>query len=84
LKKLYRDNFAEADAVLAVVHALYDAADEDSATGGPDLTRRIYPVITSVTTDGFRRLPDDEVATITEQVVAERMTSPGGPQAPLH
>jgi proteasome beta subunit len=83
LKKLYRDDFAEADAVLAVVHALYDAADDDSATGGPDLTRRIYPVITSVTTDGFRRLPDEEVATITEQVVAERMTSPGGPQAPL-
>jgi proteasome beta subunit len=83
LKKLYRDDFAEADAVLASVHALYDAADDDSATGGPDLTRRIYPVITAVTADGFRRLADDEVATITEQVVAERMTSPGGPQAPL-
>jgi proteasome beta subunit len=66
-----------------VVHSLYDAADEDSATGGPDLSRRIYPVITSVTADGFRRLPDDEVATITEQVVAERMAHPGGPQAPL-
>ncbi|HWA65894.1 MAG TPA: proteasome subunit beta [Mycobacteriales bacterium] len=84
LKKLYRDDFTEADAILASVHALYDAADEDSATGGPDLTRRIYPVITTVTADGFRRLGDDEVASITEQVVAERMTSPGGPQAPLH
>ncbi|HEX3706819.1 MAG TPA: proteasome subunit beta, partial [Mycobacteriales bacterium] len=83
LKKLYRDDFSEPDAVLAVVHSLYDAADEDSATGGPDLSRRIYPVITSVTADGFRRLPDDEVATITEQVVAERMAHPGGPQAPL-
>ncbi|HVW80225.1 MAG TPA: proteasome subunit beta [Mycobacteriales bacterium] len=83
LKKLYREDFTEADAILASVHALYDAADEDSATGGPDLTRRIYPVITTVTADGFRRLSDEEVATITEQVVAERMTSPGGPQAPL-
>ena len=83
LKKLYRDDFTEADAVLAVVHSLYDAADEDSATGGPDLSRRIYPVITSVTTDGFRRLGDGEVAGITETVVAERMSHPGGPQAPL-
>jgi proteasome beta subunit len=83
LKKLYRDDFTENDAILACVQALYDAADEDSATGGPDLTRRIYPVITGVTSDGFRRLGDDEVAAITERVVAERMTNPGGPQAPL-
>jgi proteasome beta subunit len=83
LKKLYRDDFTEADAILACIHALYDAADEDSATGGPDLSRRIYPVITAVTADGFRRLADDDVATITEQVVAERMSSPGGPSAPL-
>ncbi len=83
LKKLYRDDFSESDAVLSSVHALYDAADDDAATGGPDLTRRIYPVITSVTAAGFRRLGDDEVAGITEQVVNERMEHPGGPQAPL-
>jgi proteasome beta subunit len=83
LKKLYRDDFTEADAVLAVIHALYDAADDDSATGGPDLTRRIYPVITSVTADGFRRLDAEEVAQLTEAVVQERMSSPGGPNAPM-
>jgi proteasome beta subunit len=83
LKKLFREDFSEADAVLACIHSLYDAADEDSATGGPDLTRRIYPVVTAVTLDGFRRLADAEVATVTEQVVQERMASPGGPQAPL-
>jgi proteasome beta subunit len=83
LKKLYRDDFTETDAVLATVQALYDAADEDSATGGPDLTRRIYPVITAVSADGFRRLAEDDVASITEQVVAERMSNPGGPRAPL-
>jgi proteasome beta subunit len=84
LKKLYRDDFSEADAITACIQALYDAADDDSATGGPDLTRRIYPVITAVNVDGFRRLSDDEVAAVTEQVVAERMSSPGGPNAPLH
>jgi proteasome beta subunit len=83
LKKLFRDDFTETDAALACIQALYDAADEDSATGGPDLTRRIYPVITAVSAEGFRRLPDSEVADTTEQVVQERMSSPSGPQAPL-
>src|SRR6476660_8781170 len=45
LKKLYRDDLSESDCVLAIVQALYDAADDDSATGGPDLTRRIFPVV---------------------------------------
>ena len=83
LKKLYRDDFTEADAILSCIHALYDAADDDSATGGPDLTRRIFPVIASVTGDGFRKLTDDEVGQITQRVVDERMTSPGGPIAPM-
>jgi proteasome beta subunit len=83
LKKLFRDDFSETDAVLACIQALYDAADEDSATGGPDLSRRIYPVITAVNLDGFRRLPEQEVASVTEQVVQERLRSPGGPSAPL-
>jgi proteasome beta subunit len=83
LKKLYREDFTEQDAIVACIQALYDAADDDSATGGPDLTRRIYPVIASVTADGFRRLPDDDVGRVTQQVVDERMTHPGGPVAPL-
>jgi len=84
LKKLFRDDMAESDAVLACVQALYDAADDDSATGGPDLTRQIFPVVVAVTADGFRRLPDDEVGATVATVLAERMTSPGGPPAPLH
>ncbi len=43
LKKFYVDDMPVRDAVLACVQALYDAADDDSATGGPDLTRRIFP-----------------------------------------
>jgi proteasome beta subunit len=83
LKKIYRTDFSEGDAIIACIQALYDAADDDSATGGPDLTRRIYPVITSVTADGFRRLDDDAVGQLTEAVVQERMSSPGGPNAPM-
>jgi proteasome beta subunit len=83
LKKLYTDGMAEDDAVTACMQALYDAADDDSATGGPDLTRRIYPVVAVITENGFRRLTDDEAAENAEAVVRERMQSPGGPVAPL-
>jgi proteasome beta subunit len=83
LKKLYRDNMPVSEAALACIQALYDAADDDSATGGPDLTRKIYPVVATVTIEGFHRLPASEAAQLAEQVVAERMTSPDGPVAPL-
>ncbi len=83
LKKLYTEGMAEADVITACMQALYDAADDDSATGGPDLTRRIYPVVALVTRDGFRRLTDDEAGEHSRAVVSERMQSPGGPIAPL-
>jgi proteasome beta subunit len=78
LKKRYRDEVDEAGAVKLAVDALYDAADDDSATGGPDLTRRIYPVVMSVTDEGARRLDEPEVGAVVETVVAERMQHPGG------
>src|SRR5437764_3264765 len=53
LKKLYREDFSEADAVTACIQALYDAADDDSATGGPHLTPRIFPVVAPVPADGL-------------------------------
>jgi proteasome beta subunit len=83
LKKLYHDDMSVTDAILASVQALYDAADDDSATGGPDLTRQIFPVIATITDDGFMRVSDAEAADYAQQVVAERMHSPDGPNAPL-
>ncbi len=83
LKKLYSDDMSVTDTVLACVQALYDAADDDSATGGPDLTRRIFPVITTITDDGFERLPDAESADYAQQVVDGRMQVPDGPLAML-
>ena len=83
LKKLYSDGISAADAVLACVQALYDAADDDSATGGPDLPRRIFPVVATITADGFRKLPAAEAAQVAEQVIRERLTNPDGPPAAL-
>jgi proteasome beta subunit len=83
LKKLYRDDLTSNQCVQAVIEALYDAADDDSATGGPDITRRIFPVVQVITSEGGRQLPKDEVSAIADRVVAGRMQRPDGPVAPL-
>jgi proteasome beta subunit len=83
LKKLYRDDFNENEAVTATLQALYDAADDDSATGGPDLTRRIFPVVAVVTADGYRRVSEAEVGAIADDVIGGRLVRPDGPAAPL-
>ncbi len=57
-------------AIELAVTALYNAADEDSATGGPDLVRGIYPVVATVTETGYERVPADEVAERFADVVA--------------
>jgi proteasome beta subunit len=83
LKKLYRDDLTADECVTAVVQALYDAADDDSATGGPDLARRIFPVAAVVTADGYHRMDDGEVGGIVDTIVAARMQRPDGPAASL-
>jgi proteasome beta subunit len=83
LKKLYRDDLTQIQAVEVVVQALYDAADDDSATGGPDLTRRIFPVVHVIGADGGERLADSAVAEIADRMIAGRMTRPDGPNAAL-
>jgi proteasome beta subunit len=83
LKKLYREDFDESQCVTAVVQALYDAADDDSATGGPDMARRIFPVVSVITRNGHVRLSQQQVAAIADEVVAARLQRPDGPAAPL-
>jgi proteasome beta subunit len=61
----------------AIVEALYDAADEDAATGGPDLVRGIFPVVATVTAEGYQRLPDAEVRKAAERVVDARARGEG-------
>ena len=83
LKKLYRDDLTAEGCVTAVIQALYDAADDDSATGGPDITRRIFPVVQIITPEGGHRMPDAEVADIADRMLAARMQRPDGPAAAL-
>ncbi|HEY3942305.1 MAG TPA: proteasome subunit beta [Acidimicrobiales bacterium] len=62
IKLGYREGLGRPDAVELAVEALYEAADEDSATGGPDLVRGIYPLVAVVTEAGYEQLPEAEVA----------------------
>ena len=62
IKLGYRADMARDEAVELAIEALYEAADEDSATGGPDLIRGIYPLVATVTAEGFEAVPEDEVA----------------------
>ncbi len=81
LKKLYRPDFDEREAALVLIQALFDAADDDSATGGPDVSRKIYPVIMSASEVGVVRLSTDQVADLTAEVLAQRLQRPDGPGA---
>ncbi len=78
LKKLWKPGMSADQAVSVAVEALYDAADDDSATGGPDLGRRIWPTVAAVDVDGTRFLPDDALEQVVQAVVAARTDNPGG------
>ena len=78
LKKLYRRSGTVGDAVRCAVEALYDAADDDSATGGPDVGRRIWPSVGIVDDSGARFLLDDEIAPVVDAIIAARVNNPGG------
>ncbi|MCZ7525951.1 MAG: proteasome subunit beta [Acidimicrobiia bacterium] len=61
IKATWHEGLAEDDAVDLALRSLFAAADEDAATGGPDLVRRIYPSVAVIDADGFRALADDVV-----------------------
>ncbi|EME50779.1 proteasome subunit beta [Amycolatopsis decaplanina] len=73
LKKLYDPDADAEGAIRTAVEALYDAADDDTATGGPDLVRRIFPTIVTVTAEqGAVALPLEQTTAVAEAVVAGR------------
>ncbi len=78
LKKLWRPAMDRGAAVRTAVEALYDAADDDSATGGPDTVRRVWPVVATVSADGYARVGDDVLGAVVEQMLADRRGDPGG------
>ncbi|MBV9139837.1 MAG: proteasome subunit beta [Pseudonocardiales bacterium] len=79
LKKLHDPTMDVDAAVRVAMEALYDAADDDSATGGLDPVRQIYPVVVTITAaDGAARMSDEQAAQVADRVVETRKRQPGG------
>ncbi|GAA4379111.1 proteasome subunit beta [Paeniglutamicibacter cryotolerans] len=72
LKKLWRPGLDRVAAVSVAVEALYDAADDDSATGGPDAVRRLWPVVYAVDADGATRIGEQELSETALALIARR------------
>jgi proteasome beta subunit len=77
LKKTWRPGLPADAALRTVVEALYDAADDDSATGGPDPVRRLYPTLYRVDAEGALRVTEEEVAAVAERITGERTANEG-------
>jgi proteasome beta subunit len=75
LKKVYRPGASDEEALRMGVEALYDAAEEDTATGGPDFIRRIFPSVKLVTREGIQDISEEQVASVCEAIVAARRTA---------
>jgi len=76
IKLGWREGLSRDEAVDLAIKSLYEAADEDSATGGPDLVRGIYPLVAVVDAEEYRLVPEDEIAerfgALVAQIQAER------------
>ena len=72
LKKRYRPDLSRDEAVKAAIEALFDAADEDVGTGGPDLMRGIFPTVAAISSDGLVELAEDDIRSLFEELISER------------
>lgn len=77
LKKLWKPGMDAAEATSVAVEALYDAADDDSATGGPDVTRSLWPTVYVITSEGVTHPSSDELGAFSRDVIARRTAEAG-------
>ena len=72
IKLGYREGLPRAEAVELAIESLYQAADEDAGTGGPDLVRGIFPLVAVVTAEGYQQLEEAEVAERFTQLIESK------------
>jgi proteasome beta subunit len=72
LKKRYRHALTREEAIKFAIEALFDAADEDVGTGGPDLMRNIYPTVVAISSDGTAEIGEDQIRSLFEELISER------------
>ncbi len=78
IKMGYEDQLQESQAVELAANAIFEAADEDSATGGPDLIRDLYPIIAKISVDGYEAVPTNDVSTIFGTIIDSRRSKVSG------
>jgi proteasome beta subunit len=72
IKKLYAQVTDVDSALRVAVEALYDAADDDSATGGPDLVRGIFPTAVTIGAEGAADVAESHIAELAREVIQSR------------
>jgi proteasome beta subunit len=72
MKKLYRPGLSRADAIAVVLEALYDAAEEDVATAGPDLIRNIFPTVKVIDRLGLTDVDDGQIRPLMTRLIDQR------------
>ena len=82
LKKRWLPDLDADGAVRVAIEALFDAADDDSATGGPDVVRRIWPVVTTVTAAGYQRVGEQALGDMVEALAEVRRAEHARDRAP--
>ena len=75
IKLGYHDGLSREDTIDLAISALFNAADEDSATGGPDLVRGIYPTMATITDHGFEKVTEEEIAD-RFRLLVDRLSTP--------
>ena len=77
IKALWQEGMSREDTVDLSLRALFSAADEDSATGGPDVVRGIYPILAVISAEGYERVPDEDIAARAQTLVGGREEGSG-------
>ncbi len=72
MKQLYRRGLTEVQVLRIALEALYNAAEDDVGTGGPDLVRGIYPTVKMITDAGVRDLEESQIAESCRTLIDER------------
>jgi proteasome beta subunit len=77
IKSQWREDITQAETIDLALRALFAAADEDAATGGPDLVRRIFPTVAVIDANGFTSVNDDDVAARAGELLGGREEGAG-------
>jgi proteasome beta subunit len=80
IKLGYREGMARDESIDLAIESLYEAADEDAGTGGPDLVRGIYPLVAVVDSDGYTQVEEAEVASRFAALIERKRSERGGAQ----